>query len=86
MPRVRDLRKLTVTTRNSWPTYRRVPQIRMCGAWIGRAGFTPGTFLDIAVSKGVLVITVAAFAGGPEPEIVRKAVEDLWRESRHRSP
>jgi hypothetical protein len=78
------LRKLTVTTRHSWPTYREVPQVRMCGDWLGQVGFSPGTFLDIAVAEGILVITRASFAGGPDPEVVRKAVKDLQREYRRR--
>jgi hypothetical protein len=86
MPRERPMRKFTVTIRTTWPTYRQVPQIRMCGAWLEQAGFTPGTFLDVEVSKGMLVITYARFAGDPDPEIVRKAVKDLQREYRRRFP
>jgi Toxin SymE, type I toxin-antitoxin system len=86
MPRERPLRKFTVTTRSSWPTYRQVPQIRMCGAWLAQAGFTPGTFLDVEVSEGMLVIRYARFAGDPDPEIVRKAIKDLQREYRRRFP
>jgi len=77
-------RRLTVTTRASWPRYRQVPQIRMCGDWLGRVGFAPGTFLDIAVSEGMLVITRASFAGGPDSELVRKALDGLQREYRRR--
>ncbi|HXO41385.1 MAG TPA: SymE family type I addiction module toxin [Thermoanaerobaculia bacterium] len=84
MPKLRTLRRLTVTNRSSWPTYRQVPQIRMCGDWLGQVGFMAGTFLDIAVAEGILVITRASFAGGPDPEVVRKAVEDLQREYRRR--
>jgi Toxin SymE, type I toxin-antitoxin system len=80
----RILRKLTVTNRSSWPTYRQVPQIRMCGDWLGQVGFAPGTFLDIAVSEGMLVITLASFAGGPDSEMVRKALDNLQREYRRR--
>jgi hypothetical protein len=78
------LRKLTVTNRSSWPTYRQVPQIRMCGDWLGHVGFMPGTFLDIAVAEGMLVVTRASFAGGPDPEMVRKALDRLQREYRRR--
>jgi Toxin SymE, type I toxin-antitoxin system len=84
MPKERKLRTLTVTTRASWPTYRQVPQVRMCGDWLGHIGFMPGTFLDIAVAEGMLVITRASFAGGPDSELVRKALDDLQREYRRR--
>jgi Toxin SymE, type I toxin-antitoxin system len=87
MFRGRRLRKLTVTTRGSWPHYRQVPQVRMSGDWLGHAGFKPGTFLDVAVSEGMLVITVAAVnAIQPDPEIIRKAVVDLQREYARRFP
>lgn len=86
MARNRSLRKLTVTARSSRPTSRQVPQIRLCGAWLGQAGFSPGTRLDVAVSQGMLVITVAADAVPPDPEQVRKAVADLQREYRRRFP
>lgn len=84
MAKERKLRTFTVTTRSSWPHYRQVPQIRMCGDWLGQAGFTPGTFLDIAVAEGMLVITRASFAGGPDSELVRKALDNLQREYRRR--
>jgi len=86
MPRERTLRKLTVTTRSSWPTSRLVPQVRMSGAYLARVGFTPGTVLDVAVSHGVLVISVARFAGGPDPVTIKKAVEELQREWKRRFP
>jgi hypothetical protein len=82
----KKLRKLTVTNRSSWPTYRQVPQVRMCGDWLGRVGFAPGTFLDIAVAEGMLVITRASFAGGPDSELVRKALDNLQQEYRRRFP
>jgi hypothetical protein len=87
MSRERRARRLTVTTRASWPTYRQVPQVRMCGAWLAQAGFTPGTFLDIEVHQGLLVIKVAAVsAKPPDPEVVRRAVADLRREYARRFP
>lgn len=78
----RTLRRLTVTNRSQGGHL--VPQVRMCGAWLGQAGLTPGTFLDIAVVEGILVITRASFAGGPDPEMVRKALDRLQREYRRR--
>jgi len=87
MSRGRRSRRLTVTTRASWPHYRQVPQVRMCGDWLAQAGFTPGTFLDIAVYNGMLVIKVAAVnAIQPDPELVRRAVADLRREYVSRFP
>jgi hypothetical protein len=44
----------------------------------------PGTYLDIAVAEGMLVITRASFAGGPDSELVRKALDNLQREYRRR--
>jgi hypothetical protein len=83
----RRSRRLTVTKRSTWPDYRQVPQVRMCGAWLAQAGFTPGTFLDIEVHHGLLVIKVAAVnARPPDPEVVRRAVADLRREYARRFP
>lgn len=79
-------RKITVTTRTSRPTGRQVPQLRISGAWLGQAGFSPGTALDVAVSQGMLVITVAVDAAPPYPVLVWRAVADLRREYRRRFP
>jgi hypothetical protein len=80
----RMLRKLTVTTKRSWPTHRQVPQIRMAGAWLWQAGFMPGTWLDVVVAQGMLVIAVAADPIQPDPELVRRAMEELQRDGRRR--
>jgi hypothetical protein len=82
----RMLRKLTVTTMSSGRTHRQVPQIRMSGAWLWQAGFTPGAWLDVVVSQGMLVIAVAADPIQPDPELVRQAMEDLQRDDRRRFP
>jgi hypothetical protein len=88
MAPTRMLRKFTVTVTadRSWPTCRQVPQIRMRGAWLGQAGFLPGTWLDVAVSAGMLVISVAADPIQPDPELVKRAMEELQRDDRRRFP
>jgi hypothetical protein len=78
----RKLRRLTVTNRGQHGEL--VPQVRMCGAWLRRAGFTPGTFLDVGASQGILVIAVAADAIPPDADLVKRAMEELQREYRRR--
>ncbi len=86
MPTRRSLRKITVTTKTTWPKYRRVPQVRMTGDWLARAGFAPGTWLDVTVSDGMLVITVARSVRLPGPEQVQEVMETLQREYGRRFP
>jgi hypothetical protein len=85
-PTRRSLRKLTVTTKKTWPHYRTVPQVRMTGNWLARAGFTPGTWLDVMASEGMLVITVARPAGLPKPEQIQEVMETLQEEYGRRFP
>jgi hypothetical protein len=54
--RGQEERQLAVTYRYQHQTY--VPQIRMTGKWLARAGFTAGCHLAITVSYGRLVLTV----------------------------
>jgi hypothetical protein len=51
-------RRLTVVTRGR--EHGRVPEIRMGGQWLARAGFPAGTRLAVAVTPGQLVVTVIA--------------------------
>jgi hypothetical protein len=55
--RGQEERQLAVTYRYQHQTY--VPQIRMTGKWLARAGFTAGCQLAITVSYGRLVLTIA---------------------------
>jgi hypothetical protein len=66
------VRGLTVTNRSRIYDYRPgmtysrpnrvqvVPEIRMSGKWLARAGFPAGSRLAIAVEPGRLVVTVTA--------------------------
>jgi hypothetical protein len=54
----KKLRRLTVTNRSQHGAF--VPQVRMTGRWLARAGFPAGCRLAVAVEHGRLVVTVTA--------------------------
>jgi hypothetical protein len=54
----KKVRELTVTNRSQHGEF--VPQVRMTGWWLARAGFPAGSRLAIAVESGRLVVTVTA--------------------------
>jgi hypothetical protein len=64
-------RRLTVVTRGR--EHGRVPEIRMSGQWLARAGFPAGSRLAVAVTPGQLVVTVTA---PPEPMPARWVYEE----------
>lgn len=53
-------RRYTVTNRYREETDSHVPELRMSGKWLGRAGFAPGSILAIQVTANRLVVTVIA--------------------------
>lgn len=53
-------RRYTVTNRFRQETNTCVPELRMSGRWLGRAGFVPGSLLAIQVTANRLVVTVIA--------------------------
>lgn len=53
-------RRYTVTNRYREETNSNVPELRMSGKWLGRAGFAPGSILAIQVTANRLVVTVIA--------------------------
>lgn len=78
MQKERTRRTLTVTRRGTRALGHQVPQVRMSGDWLSRAGFPPGSLLAVAVEPGRLVVTVAA---RPRPLRGRRAParDDLRR-------
>jgi len=64
-------RRLTVVTR--YRNHAHVPEIRMGGRWLKRAGFPSGSRLAILVTPGQLVVTVAAPPGPPPARFVNEA-------------
>jgi hypothetical protein len=78
MPQDKRLRTLTVTNRSSWPSYRRVPEVRLSGEWLRRAGFSPGCIVAVAVENDRLVVTVEA---RPKPLPSRRRSERQFRKS-----
>ena len=61
MPTDKRVRKLTVCNRGRTSECRPpVPDIRMSGNWLARAGFTAGCLLAVNVEQGRLVVTVIA--------------------------
>jgi hypothetical protein len=75
-----EVRRYTVTNRGRMsdrerpPWVRReraepVPEIRLSGKWLGRAGFLPGSKVEVRVRPGCIVVFVTA---PPDPEYRRK--------------
>jgi hypothetical protein len=60
MQKEKTRRTLTVTRRGTRSLDHKVPQVRLSGDWLGRAGFPPGSLLAVAVEPGRLVVTVEA--------------------------
>jgi hypothetical protein len=63
-------RRLTVV--NRFRGHGDVPEIRMGGNWLTRAGFPAGSKLAILVAQGKLVVTVVAPPGPPPARFVRE--------------
>jgi len=64
-------RRLTVVTRFRGHAY--VPEIRMGGHWLPRAGFPAGAKLAVLVTPGQLVVKVVAPPGPPPARFVHEA-------------
>jgi hypothetical protein len=56
-------RTLTVLNRTRFPKCNLVPDVRMSGYWLGRAGFLPGSRFSVTVAPGRLVVKVIAPPG-----------------------
>ena len=52
------MRKTTVGNRNAQRTYNyvKVPQLRIEGLWLEKAGFHSGAMVEVEVRKGMLVL------------------------------
>ena len=69
-PIVPRQRRLTVV--NRYRGHGDVPEIRMGGNWLTRAGFPAGSKLAILVTPGQLVVTVVAPPGPPPAQYVQE--------------
>jgi hypothetical protein len=60
-PTVRYL-KLQPFYRQSQTSYghKRVPELRLCGNWLEKAGFSPENYVSVTVMGGLLVIRLTA--------------------------
>lgn len=54
------MRRYTVTNRNREGCRGPVPELRLSGRWMERAGFAPGSLLAVQVEEGRLVVTITA--------------------------
>ena len=54
----KEMRKTTVGNRNAQRTYNyvKVPQLRIEGLWLEKAGFHSGAMVEVEVRKGMLVL------------------------------
>ena len=59
MPEMKP-RCYTVTNRNREGGRGPVPELRLSGRWLGRAGFAPGSLLAVRVERCRLVVTITA--------------------------
>ena len=70
-PIVPQHRRLTVV--NRYRGHGNVPEIRMGGHWLPRAGFPAGAKLAVLVTPGQLVVKVVAPPGPPPARFVHEA-------------
>ncbi len=56
----KQVRNSKVSSRNQQRTYsyKQVPEVRLAGLWLSKAGFNSGDALEVEVQKGTLVIKV----------------------------